>query len=235
TFNKTIQLNSTIQKNIKSELRQKLLEKILEKKSNLQTELNEIFKIYNTIEPQLSERKQKWEEIRDYEDLVCSTLENEYAELAGLIDGCFTSYTTNINPMWAFANYAEENQIPNFEMCENLNLGIYKEKLVHSVTHGYGISSEMEDVFELEEMLPTVTVLSESSHNYFETPKFTLCQIVYEETTKDTTIEGLKCLKIPRPRNGPQARTVVNFIPEKCVIENCTRVYKPKLSVFIKY
>ena len=87
--------------------------------------------------------------------------------------------------MWAFANYAEENQIPNFEMCENFNLGIYKEKLVHSVTHGYGISSEMEDVFELEEMLPTVNVLSKCSLSYFTTPKFTLCHIVFEEISKN--------------------------------------------------
>ena len=78
-LDKTISLNSNIQNNIKSELRQKLLNKIMEKRNKYQTELNELYKRYNTIEPQLAKMKQKWEEIRDYENLVCSTLENEYA------------------------------------------------------------------------------------------------------------------------------------------------------------
>ena len=47
--------------NIKSERRQKLQDKILEKKNKLQSKLNEIYKIYNTIAPQLVEMEKKLE------------------------------------------------------------------------------------------------------------------------------------------------------------------------------
>ncbi|CAL4235803.1 unnamed protein product, partial [Meganyctiphanes norvegica] len=139
---KTIDLNTTIQKNSKSKNKQKQIEKILEKKSYLENEVREILKRYNPMEEHLREMKNKNEERRVYEELVCSTLSNEYSEVVELIDSCFTKYS-NINHIWALANYAEENQIPPDEKYEDFTSETFKEIVVLSIfVYGYENSSE---------------------------------------------------------------------------------------------
>ena len=86
-----------------------------------QTELNELYKVHTSLEQKLTQLQMKddWNEVLVYNNLVNSTLGDEYSELQKLMDDCFTQ-CKNINIYYALSNYAEENMLENFETTGEL-------------------------------------------------------------------------------------------------------------------